>query len=55
MSNFGIRILMPSDATSAAHLQRHEDAPRLSSYCFGTVTTIERLEATACLPHIVQR
>jgi ureidoacrylate peracid hydrolase len=46
-----IRIFVPSDATAAADLQRHEDALRVIAYGFGTVTTVAELEeALAGLP-----
>jgi ureidoacrylate peracid hydrolase len=46
-----IRIFVPSDATAAADVQRHEDALRVIAYGFGTVTTLAELEeALARLP-----
>jgi ureidoacrylate peracid hydrolase len=39
-----IRIFVPSDATAAAHVQRHEDALRVIAYGFGTVTSVAELE-----------
>jgi ureidoacrylate peracid hydrolase len=51
-----IRILIPDDATGAASRQRHEDALRVITYGFGTVTNVEELEqALAALPQAVGR
>ena len=51
-----IRILIPEDATAATSQQRHEDALRVITYAFGTVTSVNELaEALARLSQAVTR